>query len=392
MSGYTKHMYEKDINEIKNQFSVYIKSIINILPGNYDINTIIFLLIKYYPYEWQILNEKYEYYCKKDKKLKTLKKKVRYSMPQPTEIIEYLKITQQIISNSYKYNYNSKFDENARLKNEKKLKNERIPKIKRIKDKIDKAKLKAQEMEPLYLDALIGLYDKKNTIQKDRVYIMLELKKYYCPKVISFFKRKVNSEYNRQLREMAFYYLQDFKHYVILRKQKYMRIPSKNKKRRKYLKEVYCKQRYNIKNIPQELEYRIENSKEQKLKEYDFFISHSSVDYEAVQTLIKELNKKNKNVYCDWINDNDYLKRNLVGNATKAVIERRLEQSKNVLFVQSNNSNQSKWVKYELNYFDSLHKSIYVIDKKSILNGEFKYNLISKKWFTDENYKDICLF
>ena len=108
-----------------------------------------------------------------------------------------------------------------------------------------------------------------------------------------------------------------------------------NKKRRQYLKEVYAFEKFNIDAIPQELEYRINNSKEQQLKEYDFFISHSSNDFEEVQNIIKFLNSNNKNVYCDWINDTDYLKRHLVGESTKKVIEKRLEQSKNIFSYRS---------------------------------------------------------
>ena len=52
--------------------------------------------------------------------------------------------------------------------------------------------------------------------------------------------------------------------------------------------------------------------------------------------LIIHLNSQGKNVYCDWISDSDYLKRNLVREATLKVIEKRLEQSKAILFVNSN--------------------------------------------------------
>lgn len=76
------------------------------------------------------------------------------------------------------------------------------------------------------------------------------------------------------------------------------------------------------------MEYRIENSKEQKIKSFDFFISHSSNDYSLVQSLIQNLNEKKCNVYCDWISDTDYLKRKLVCEATLRVIEKRIEQSK----------------------------------------------------------------
>lgn len=63
----------------------------------------------------------------------------------------------------------------------------RLPKIEKRQEKIEKAKKRAQEMEPEFLDALMGLYDRKNTSQKDKVYIFLELEKYYCKKTINFF-------------------------------------------------------------------------------------------------------------------------------------------------------------------------------------------------------------
>ena len=152
------------------------------------------------------------------------------------------------------------------------------------------------------------------------------------------------------------------------------------------------KQTFSITEIPEELEYRIENSKEQKLKTYDFFISHSSADFHEVQNLITTLNMKNKNVYCDWINDTDYLKRNLVGEATKTVIEKRMNQSNAVLFVSSNNSQNSKWVKYELNYFHQLKKPIFVIKKESISDERYSFEKLSDSWFYDENFKNINLF
>lgn len=392
MSGYTKNIYEKDLQTIKNNFTHYIRKISMILPKYYNLDTIIYLLQQYYPYEWQILNEKYEYYCKKDKKLSSLNKKVRYLMPKPERIIEQLQITQNILSKSYKDDYITNFDSETYLKKQRLLNKERIPKINKIKSKVEKAKLKAQEVEPLYLDELIGLYERKNTTQMDRVYIFKELEKYYCPKVVDFLKKKVDSEYNRQLREMAFYHLQSLGHFVVLRKQKYMRIPSKNKKRRKFLKEVYANQTFNISAIPTELEYRIRNAKDQNIKEYDFFISHSSSDFNEVQNMIKVLNINKKNVYCDWISDKDYLKRHLVGNATKTVIEKRLNQSKRILFIKSDESLKSDWVKYELNYFYSLGRPMFEINKDDVEQGNYNYTILNDLWFYDENYKNINLF
>lgn len=54
--------------------------------------------------------------------------------------------------------------------------NKRSPKIDRIDKNINKALLKTQQMYPSFLDKLIGFYERKNTSQKDRMYILAELK------------------------------------------------------------------------------------------------------------------------------------------------------------------------------------------------------------------------
>ena len=110
---------------------------------------------------------------------------------------------------------------------------------------------------------------------------------------------------------------------------------------------MYPFETYEIPQNPNELEYRIENSREQKIKEYDFFISHSSKDSTHVQKLIRAENQDGKNVFCDWINDVDYLKRHLLCKATLKVLEKRMEQSKAMIFVVSENSLHSIWCKYE---------------------------------------------
>ncbi|UPA31754.1 toll/interleukin-1 receptor domain-containing protein [Terrisporobacter glycolicus] len=392
MSGYTKHMFEKDLIKINHDLTKYINSLIPLLPYAYNFDTIKELLKQYYSYEWFIINEKHKYYHIKEDCLRRHGKKSRFQMDSPCKIVSKLPVFRRITNQAYIYQHQNKYNEEVREQYESHFTSQRNPKIKRIYDKIKKAKVKTQQVEPEFLDVLMGLYDKKSTTQKDKVYIFVELQKYYCPKVINFFSKKVDTEYNPQLRRMAFEHLQSFGFQPILRRQKYMKIPSKNKKRREYLKNVYAKERYDIKSIPEELEYRIENSKEQMIKSYDFFISHSSVDYLAVQTLIQYLNAKGKNIYCDWINDNDYLKRKLVGRSTLSVIEKRLQQSKAIMFVISDNSLYSNWCKYELNYFNEIGKPIYTIRIDDVLKGNFNYDLLQKTWFLDYEYRNLALF
>ena len=101
--------------------------------------------------------------------------------------------------------------------------------------------------------------------------------------------------------------------------------------------------------------------------------------------------KMERMFFCDWINDSDYLKRNLLCNATLKVLEKRLDQSKNLLFVDSDNSRQSIWCKYELNYFEELGKPIYIVTKVDIENDIFKIEPFIDKWYLDSSYKELAL-
>lgn len=170
-----------------------------------------------------------------------------------------------------------------------------------------------------------------------------------------------------------------------------MQVHTKNKKRKNYKKSIYPNEVYRIPKNPNELEYRILNSKEQKLKKYDYFISHSSKDSYSVQELIKKENRQGKNIFCDWINDADYLKRHLVCKATLKVIEKRLEQSDSLIFVMSPNSRNSVWCKYELNFFRELKRPIFIIQKEDIENNNFKIETMKNNWFVDPDYKQLAL-
>lgn len=391
MSGFTKYKCEKDQNEAISKLNKLLKSLEVILPYKYDFEGLKAMLEMFYPHELFLLNEQYEYYSIKERSLISKGKKSRYNFSNIDSLIQKTRQYQFITSSSYKKRHEANFSQTRYTHEVAKFSAIRNPKIKCIVDKINKAKRKTQEVEPLFLDKLIGLYDQKTTIQKDKVYIMRELQKYYCRKVLRFFSKRNDVELNRQLREMAFIYLQSFGFQPVLRRQKYMRIPSKNPKRKKYLRDVYAYETFNIEGIPSELEYRIENSKDQKIKSYDFFICHSSVDAEEVQKLIKYLNLNKKNVYCDWISDTDYLKRTLVSSSTLNVIDARIKQSDAVLFVESENSMSSIWCKYELNSFRANSKAIYFINVRDVRENRFKYKPYVDRWYYDSDFEKIEL-
>ena len=62
------------------------------------------------------------------------------------------------------------------------------------------------------------------------------------------------------------------------------------------------------------------------------------------------------------------------------------------MFVGSQYSYNSKWVKYELNYAYSLRKPIYIVNVDAIAEGKFSYEPCTDIWFFNENYKNIQLF
>lgn len=391
MSGVTKHIYEHEIRDILQMWQKQIKSLLPLLPQYYKESDIIALLKHYYPHEWNSVKYKYSYYQQKDKYLKKRFGKIRYGMKKPERLLQSVSLYKKVTSFEYKKHYSDSFSEEDFLKAKEALWSKRRPRIERIDQKIEKALAKTQQITPAYLDQLIGFYERKNTSQKDRLYILLELKKYYSPKIIRFFFKINDTELNKQLRWEAFYHLQSFNYQPRARKQKYMQVHTRNKKRKIFLRDVYPNQTYHIPKNPYELEYCIENSKEQKIKEYDFFISHSSKDSFSVQKLIVYKNQQGNNVFCDWISDADYLKRNLMCDATLRVIEKRLLQSKALIFVESENSKNSVWCKYELNYFLQLDRPMFVIDKRCIENSEFIVAPLKTDWFVAPDYKNISL-
>lgn len=390
--GVTKRISESEKRIFNKKLSDILKNIINILPREYNKDTIVELVKEYYPHEWQGYQYKKEYFDIKDKHLVRYGKKRRHKMPTAQVLLFMNSIFKKINSKQYIENHKKNFCDISYKKSLVEFRNKRLPKIKKVNDKITCSKRKTQSVTPKYLDVLIGLYKKKNTSQKDKVYIINELMKYYNDQVIKFFFKINDTELNKQLRIIAFKHLQSFNYAPRLRKQKYMIVRTKNKKRKIYLKKSYPYEQFIIPKCPNELEYRINNGKEQKIKYYDYFISHSSSDCLLVQKLIDYENKNQKNIFCDWINDADYLKRNLVCQATLSVIEKRLEQSDAVIFVKTENSLASVWCSYELNYFRELGKSIFVIDGDNIADECFDIKEYSVSEYFNPKYKELVLF
>lgn len=86
---------------------------------------------------------------------------------------------------------------------------------------------------------------------------------------------------------------------------------------------------------------------------YDIFLSHSYNDRAIIPALKAELEKLNYKVYVDWIDDK-LLSRDSVSKDTAKVLQKRMKQSKCLIYATSENSSNSRWMPWELGYFDGI--------------------------------------
>jgi len=95
-------------------------------------------------------------------------------------------------------------------------------------------------------------------------------------------------------------------------------------------------------------------------KTYDIFLSHSSSDAALVTGLKLELEDLGYSVYVDWIED-PKLSRANVTKDTALVLQARMKQCKALLYAFSENAVNSKWMPWELGYFDGIKGTVAVL-------------------------------
>lgn len=93
---------------------------------------------------------------------------------------------------------------------------------------------------------------------------------------------------------------------------------------------------------------------QQAKKSFDVFLSHSINDHDLVLGVKTLLEEEGLTVYVDWIVDSQ-LERERVNAETAAVLRQRMQQSKSLMYIATTNSSSSKWMPWELGFFDG-HK------------------------------------
>ena len=86
---------------------------------------------------------------------------------------------------------------------------------------------------------------------------------------------------------------------------------------------------------------------------FDVFLSHSFLDAEVVYGVVRVLESQGLSVYVDWIVDRQ-LSRENVSSSTAGVLRGRMRQCNSLIFAVSDGSPASKWMPWELGYFDGM--------------------------------------
>ena len=111
------------------------------------------------------------------------------------------------------------------------------------------------------------------------------------------------------------------------------------------------------------------NESRQIRDHYDFFLSHSSADFKLVQGLYNKLKEKGFIVFLDKIDTQDIYIQEVAGKLKEA-----MNKSDYILYAHTHNSIDSKWVPWELGYFDSKKGNEKILVMPIINdNGKAKY-------------------
>jgi hypothetical protein len=93
---------------------------------------------------------------------------------------------------------------------------------------------------------------------------------------------------------------------------------------------------------------------------FDVFLSHSVKDADVILGIVAALRQQSLKVYVDWIVD-PQMDRSRVTPETAERLRQRMRQSASLVYAHSNQSGSSKWMPWELGYFDGFRSAVAVL-------------------------------
>jgi hypothetical protein len=107
------------------------------------------------------------------------------------------------------------------------------------------------------------------------------------------------------------------------------------------------------------------------MKTYDVFLSHSVKDAEIVLGVKAVLESHLKTVYVDWVDD-PQLDGSRVNPATADALRARMQQCRTLIYVHTENSPTSRWMPWELGYFDGFRGAVAILPVTATKVQEYK--------------------
>lgn len=343
MSIYYRKQYYREMQFKKNlHLKKYAKLLLNVLPENYTFDDIITAFKDCFPCAWdEIL-----LHCKQGKQnyIRRSRKNLR--------TVPYYTPEQFIKKNMHLPKRSKVLKDSTRQAIYADLVKSGAEKKKKRDDQLAARLLYVQEVCPSYIKKLIQTYfairrtDPLNI--NARYLIIQEASQFRCPETIEFLHKINACDKNTDLRQMAFFSLQRMGEHPWLERNR------KGKKHMTMIKPI------DIEKNPTELLMLIAKNQSLLFQSYDVFLSHSSLDEKELLQLKAYLNHLGKTVYIDWVNDRVMLNRENQNQDTWNALMLRMDQSRVLLYVLTDNSIKSKYTEREVNYFKEASKKIII--------------------------------
>ena len=342
--GRTKRKYNAEMTRFRKTLRQPIMDVLATMPEGFSEGLFLSEFKLLYAYLWDDICSKARGYNGMDNRRERKGLPKIYFFPKP---ISYLRsIALPIIHNKGLHNQLKKSDK-ERVELREGLLEQNLCKQKKRKDKLGINLKYIQQVVPSYSNYYIQAYFRgKHQTPTDidtRYAVLQEVSRYKSPVTIKFLYKVNASERNYHLRHFAFHILQQFgeKEVRLRRNRKGKKRPGDNTAPTPI-------------RTPDDLIQFIYKSQLEQMKTYDLFISHSSADSNLILKMKVILNSLGFNVYVDWISDRNALKRELTNASTAKSIIERLNSSKALLYIHTENSSQSQWTPWELGYFHAL--------------------------------------
>ncbi|MEO1151362.1 MAG: hypothetical protein AAFW83_10285 [Pseudomonadota bacterium] len=100
---------------------------------------------------------------------------------------------------------------------------------------------------------------------------------------------------------------------------------------------------------------------------YDIFLSHTASDAAEADIVRGQLIEANYSVYCDRFDDLNLDRTNVTAD-TANTLRNRMRSCKSMVYVATSRAPKSKWMPWELGYFDGVRGSVlvYPVDDKAM--------------------------